>query len=346
MILLQKTDQNVAISIEKLCEYMLKSICNRITKYMTTGTPTARPQKKQRERVIMGFLDRAIKNGINKAVGTAVQKGVEQGVSKVVAPRVEQAANKAADSINKATNAPEYTGRVDNEGMERAAGSLGSLFGSYQNAAMSFANEAAKNMKICPSCGASASADTKFCPSCGGKLPDGTVAGGAKCPQCGKQNSIGVRFCAECGAKLPAAEEEERLKRSEFDAVMSKWDTLLPQYPKWSFGGEEADIIECGTTDDGQPFYQFSVKVADRRDLGEYRELLKQNGFTKAGKYPSEDSLYKMIGGRCYMMDSSEAFSSGENYMTISFAAQEPAGGFDYKEPEKKIPTSFRDLFR
>ena len=288
----------------------------------------------------MGFLDRVVKNAVGNAVGNAVSNAVE----KAVAPKVEQAAanavNQAADSINQsaAQNAqPPYSQQqsaVNQTSVNQAANTLGGLFGSLQGAATNFANEAAKNMKICPACGEGASAETKFCPSCGATMPEQTVAQGAVCSSCGKQNNVGVKFCSDCGSKLPAAIAEEQAAQAKDAAALAQWDTMIPQYPKWCFGGYDISLEYGGTNDNGMPYYHFNVLGVGDSELQQYRSLLKQNGFVKAGEYPSEDMLYKMIDGKCYCFESAEPFAS--EYMGVSFGISEPSGGFYYTKPEKK----------
>ncbi|MDR0839907.1 MAG: zinc ribbon domain-containing protein [Christensenellaceae bacterium] len=299
----------------------------------------------------MGLLDKAIKSGLNKAIGNAV----EQSVTKVVAPKVEQAAanavNKAADALNQSvgqsappappTPQPNPTNQA---AVNQAANTLGGLFGSLQSAATGFATEAAKNMKICPACGEPASAQTKFCPSCGATLPNETVAAGAVCPSCGKQNDIGTKFCADCGAKLPAAVAEEHAAQARTEATFAQWDTLLPQYPKWQFGGRNFELERLDDYD-GAPYYQFFADGAGQAELAQYRQLLLDNGFRPAGQYPDQSQLFKRVDGVVYNVDLEHAFDS--DGMTLYFTVREPSGGFDYVKPEKKSQSGgLFDLFR
>jgi len=302
----------------------------------------------------MGFLERAIKRGVSNAIGNAV----EQGVRRAVEPKIEEAAasvvNKAADKINEAagmgateqqatgTLTPDSTPRasVNQESLNQAAGVLGGLFGAMQNAA----NEAAKNMKICPSCGQPAKADQKFCPSCGEKLPETTVAQGAICPSCGKQNSIGMKFCADCGTKLPAAVAEEQAAANRNAAVLAEWGEKLPQYPKWSCGGDEIYI-----NDYDENGYSFGAVFknnpdAAHRAVEEYRQILLANGFRQAGQYPSMEQLFKRIDGVVYNVDTEHCFEGDPDCACIGFCVREPYGGFDYVKPEPKKKTSWKDL--
>ena len=300
----------------------------------------------------MGIFDRVVKNAVNNAVGNAVGRAVE----KAVAPKIEQAAagavNHAADKVNQAVAyntpppPPVQQSTMNQESVNQAANTLGGLFGSLQGAATSFANEAAKNMKICPVCGEGASAETKFCPSCGATMPEQTVAQGAVCSSCGKQNDIGVKFCSDCGAKLPAAVAEEQAALAKDAATLVQWETILPQYPKWCFGGHDISLEYGGTNDNGTPYYFFHVLGVGDSEVQQYRALIKQNGFVQAGEYPSDAMLYKMIGGSCYYFESAEPFAS--EYMGVSFGIGEPSGGFYYTKPEKKNAggSLFRGLFK
>lgn len=305
----------------------------------------------------MGILDRAIKKGIGSAVGNAVGNAV----GRAVAPKVEDAAAKAvtraADTINQTVSEhmpeqdvanvqPRSQSSVNSAELNDAMNTLGGLFGSMQGAATNFANEAAKNMKICPACGDAAGADTKFCPSCGGAMPTETVAQGATCTSCGKENNVGTKFCADCGAKLPSALAEESAAAAKSEAVLARWDAILPQYPKWSFGGTELSIDEQDYDENGNVIYRFTAEGTNRAALQQYRALLKQNGFREAGKYPSVDQLYKMVGATCYCMDSSEPFPAEDTWLQIHFLIREPSGGFNYTKPEPQVKKGLLDLFK
>lgn len=222
---------------------------------------------------------------------------------------------------------------------------MGGAFGSLAGAMQSFANEAAKNMKICPACKEAAPAETKFCPACGGKLPEETVAQGSVCSHCGKQNSIGIKFCSDCGAKLPAAIAEEEAEKAKDEEMLAKWDILLPQYPKWCFGGKNIWIEQVSAGADGSPVYALSVEDVGYDAVEKYRDLLKQQGFVQAGKYPGDSMLYKMVEGTCYYFESCEPFAS--ECMSVGFGIGEPEGGFYYKAPEKKpLGGGLFDLFK
>ena len=113
------------------------------------------------------------------------------------------------------------------------------LFGDLERLAKNVATEIGKNVKMCPSCGAPASADQKFCPSCGTQLPEETAAAGAVCPSCGTQNTLGTNFCQQCGTKLPIAIQQEQAAQARDAAVMQEWDQLLGGFPKWNCGGTD-----------------------------------------------------------------------------------------------------------
>ncbi len=281
----------------------------------------------------MGFLERAIRKGVgdalSKAVGNAVQKAVE--------PTAASLANKAADAINKAS---------ESEKAKREPSGLEAAFGNLKRSVEGYATEAAKNIKVCPSCGEGAAKDKKFCPKCGTKLPDDTVAADSVCPSCGKQNTIGTKFCCDCGTKLPSAIKEEEQKATRDKEIMAEWDEKLSGYPKWSLGGSEMNIelIDGG-------YIIFAVRFegdpnAAYAAMKEYREILKQNGFREAGEHPSIEHLYKKVNGICYHVDTEHCFGGDPDCATFGFDNCEPTGGFDYVKPEPKKKVSIFDLFK
>ena len=296
----------------------------------------------------MGFLDRAIKRAVSNAVGDAV----EQGVKKAVEPKIEQAAanavNRTAQSINQPAGQPQQTvqpqSTVNQAEVQQAANTLGGLFGGLTGAATDFANQAAKNMKICPSCGEGAGKDVKFCPKCGAKLPEETVAQGAVCPSCGKQNSVGTKFCQDCGTKLPSAVAEEQAVQSKKDATLNRWDTVLPEYPKWNGGGNEIGLEQ----EDGYTrFYvTFNRGYNAENEVRQYRDILRQNGFHPAGQYMDVCHFYNKINGVCYHVDTEHCFDGGQDHVEIYFNIDEPTGGYDYVKPEPKKNSSIFDLFK
>ncbi len=281
----------------------------------------------------MGFLERAIRRGVSdavsKAVGNAVQKAVE--------PKATELANKAAGAIDQAAGNAEQTIR-QTSGLEGALSNL-------QRSMEGYATEAAKNIKICPSCGEGATADKKFCPKCGTKLPEQTVAESAVCPSCGRQNTVGTKFCSDCGNKLPAAVQEEQLQSDRNAAVMAEWDEKLSEYPKWNLGGSEYNIelIDGG-------YMIFAVRFlgdpnAAYAAMKQYREVLLQNGFHQAGQYPSIEHLYKKVNGVCFHVDTEHCFGGDPDCATFGFDNYEPTGGYDYVKPESK-KTSIFDFFK
>ncbi len=298
----------------------------------------------------MGILDRAIKRGVNRAVNTtvssAVSNAVERTVNKAVAPRVNAAAESVADSAAKSID--RTVGPVPQPTSDAAATAsgeqLGGAFSGLAGVMTGFANEAAKNMKICPSCGEGASADTAFCPNCGAKLPEMTVAQGALCPACGKQNNPGTKFCGGCGAKLPGALAEEQAAQDKSAAVMARWEQLLAHYPKWNGGGRELTL----EPEDGYIRFcaDFERGFNAENEMRQYRQLLMQNGFHQAGQYPDVCHLYSKIDGVCYHVDTEHCFEGGTDHVDVYFSVEEPTGGYDYVKPEPKKSSSIFDIFK
>lgn len=296
----------------------------------------------------MGFLDRAIKRGVNRVVNNAVDSAVDNAVEKVVVPKVNQTVNQTAESINQSVSQQQHTAQTQSTAnqaeVQQAANTLGSLFGNLQGAAPSFANEAAKNMKICPSCGEGTTSDKKFCPSCGAKLPETTVAQGAVCTSCGKQNSVGTKFCSDCGAKLPSAVAEEQAAQANEERVMQEWDEKLSAYPKWNGGGHDLVIEQQDWA------IKFAARMRDsacaQNAVNQYCALLQQNGFRPAGQYQDPCHLYKKVNGVCYHVDTEHCFDGDSDYPKLYFNNEEPSGGFDYVKPEPKKSSSIFDLFK
>ncbi len=279
----------------------------------------------------MGFLERAIRRGISEGIGKAVGNAINQAVE----PKATEFANKAAERLNNAT------GNINQA--SKSSGFEGA-FSNLERAAQDFATKQAENLKICPSCGNTASKEQKFCPSCGGALPEQTVAQSSVCTSCGKQNSIGTKFCTDCGAKLPSAIMEEENNARKNAEVMQQWTEKLPQFPLWEFGGENLYIDEY----DG--YFAFGASFrnnpsAARNAVAQYKALLMQNGFRKAGQYPSDEHLYNMINGICYHADLEHCFEGGSDCLQIAFLTGEPAGGFNYVKPEPKKPIGLKDIF-
>lgn len=281
----------------------------------------------------MGLLERAIRRGVSNAVGKAIGDTVRQAVE----PKATEFVERATQSLDDAA------GRAQGQAVQ--ASGLGNAFSGLESAAQGYATKAAQNMKICPQCEKPTSADKKFCPECGAKLPEQTIAQGAVCTACGKQNNIGTKFCQECGAKLPAAVQEEERMANKRAAVMQEWEQKLPQYPKWTCGGDQLNIEDYG--DDG---YMFCASFngdtsAAHRAVADYRQILLANGFRQAGQYPSIEQLFKRIDGVVYNVDTEHCFEGDPDTACVGFCIREPYGGFDYVKPEPKKSPSLKDLF-
>ena len=166
------------------------------------------------------YIKRGISQGIGRAIGGAVEKAIAPAANEIVGKTIAPAADQAAQNLNHAAGQfqesyEQAAGVPAGTANTAAAGSLGGLFASMQTAAMTVANEAAKNMKVCSECGEPTTADKKFCPSCGALLPEKTAAEMAAeeaasnaCPSCGHENAPGTKFCGECGTRLPEPIEE------------------------------------------------------------------------------------------------------------------------------------------
>jgi RNA polymerase subunit RPABC4/transcription elongation factor Spt4 len=293
----------------------------------------------------MGFLDKLagkVVSGAAKGVGNAVQNTAERKATEAVQGQIDKTADKIIKTGTESTAQTNYDdGAVDTGAVATTAGGLAGLAGMMTG----FANEAAKNIKICPKCQQGAGADKKFCPACGTALPEQTLGAGAACKDCGKQNDIGTKFCAGCGAKLPIALQEEQAAKMRDGNVMQNWTTMLPQYPQWTCGGYDFCLEENGTDDKGRPYYHFGAMGVSQSNLNAYREILKQNGFRTAGEYPSEDALFKRINGVVYCFDSGDPFVD-PGHLGVSFGIREPHGGFDYVKPEKKEKKGLFGFFK
>ena len=277
----------------------------------------------------MGFLERAIRRGVSDAVGKAIGKAIE--------PTVTDLTNKAANAIDQSVQNTEQQ-------VARSSGLEGAM-ANLERSVQGYATEAAKNMKVCPNCNKPTTADKKFCPECGTKLPEQTVAQGAVCPSCGKQNAIGTKFCQDCGTKLPAAIAEEQAQADRNAAVMAEWDAKLPQYPKWTCGGQ-LRYIECYEENTYSIGVEFKNNPqAAQRAVEQYRQILLQNGFRQAGQYPIIEQLFKRIDGVVYNVDTEHCFEGDPDFATIGFCIREPYGGFDYVKSQSKRGFSITDLF-
>ena len=296
----------------------------------------------------MGLFDKLIKDAVSGAVGNAVSEAVKKAVQPKADEIAAQAVNQAADALNplsgqqaesaaaQQTATAQPTGETpaqtpSKEEMEAALGTLGSLFSG-------FAARAAENLKICPKCGEAASADKDFCPSCGAKLPEMTVAEGAKCPKCGRQNDPDIRFCAGCGEKLPGALAKEQAAAEADAEVLAMWKEKLPDFPVWSCGGTELSLELIPETE--TETWRFSCRLesdaAAQNAARQYRQLLMQNGFQKEGQYPDEEHLYKRVNGVSMHCDTEHCFEGDADSPDIYFNHSQPNGGYDYQKPEQK----------
>jgi len=282
--------------------------------------------------ILGNSIRRGVNRGVNRAVGNAVERTITQGI------------NQAADKVVPQQPVPQYQPQQQYQPTPQQAAQLGGMFAGFAGAAQGFANEAAKNMKICPSCNSGCGAEMKFCNQCGSPLPEMTAAQGAVCQSCGMQNGVGTKFCSGCGAKLPGVQAEEAAAQSRNEAVLARWDALLPQYPKWAFGGNEITIEEY-PPENGFPAYGLHVSGPGLpAALAQYTQLLRQSCFIMAGQYPTEQSLYKRINGVVYSFSSENCFDGGMDHMNLYFSVREPYGGFDYRAPAPKPKTNWKDM--
>ncbi len=289
----------------------------------------------------MSFLKNAIRDGLRKGVSEALGNAVK----KAVEPAATKLANEAAEAIENAAGKAQESMAPAQEAVQKAGGWEAAL-GSLQRSMEGYATEAAKNMKVCPNCEATATAEQKFCPKCGTRLPELTVAQEAVCPSCGKQNTPGTKFCTDCGAKLPAVLAQEAALAERNAAVMRQWEEKLHPYPKWSCGGQDFSLEEM---DGGYimfaPSFEGEVNQAHAA-VREYREVLLRNGFKQAGQYPCQEHLYKKVDGVCYHVDTEHCFDGDPDCPCIYFNIGEPSGGYDYVKPEPKKKMSIFDLFK
>lgn len=291
----------------------------------------------------MGLFKNLISDAVSESVGKGIREGVSKGLRDAVGKAVETAVQPAADKLagqaaehldearqsleestqaikeahadaqdalaqadaeiaaqtgdGTAASAPKHSGTASLEA------ALAGWAGAMQNAA----TQASQNMKECPNCGEVVTADHKFCPKCGAALPEMTIAEGFLCPKCGKQNVPGTVYCAECGTKLPAAEAAEARQ-------MAKWDEWIPQYPKWTFGGELE--LEQGDLLNDEPTVRFTALGVGAQELSRYVALLKENGFIPAFGDGS-DVYYKVVDGVCRAFDMTDATSGGNVFVTF-----------------------------
>lgn len=301
----------------------------------------------------MSFLKRALKNSISKGINDAVSKAVKEAVEPAAtnlankaAMKMEDFAEKKMEEVEKQTelaraNAKQAAAETGEAVAEAAARSqnvdmnqLKSAFASLAGMAQDYATEMSEKYKVCPGCGEPVDAEKKFCPNCGTKMPEQTLAEGAKCPNCGKQNDIGTKFCSDCGTKLPSAVAEDNAAKTKTESVMALWDEYMPHYTKWTQGGKdfylenEGEYIRFMAT--------FHTSFAAVNAVKQYTLALKEDGFVTAGQYPNEGQLYKMVDGVCYHVDLEHAFDGDSDTVSLYFNEQEPTGGFYYKKGDEK----------
>ncbi len=287
----------------------------------------------------MGLFDKMLKDAIGKGVQNAVGKAVESAVrpaaDKLAGQAVNAASNAASSKMEEVNASFAEAASAMAEAQEAAKGVSKEQWGQAFSVLEGMANDAMKDMRVCPVCDEPVKGDVEFCPKCGAKLPKETVMELALCPKCGKQNPPGTDLCTECGTKLPGRERKEEAQRGKDAAVLAKWAEKLPWFPVWDCGGSEYDLVEL---EEGR--YYFSAgfngdEAAAFQSVVQYRERLKESGFRTAGKYPGEEHLYKMVDGVCYHGDTEHCFEGGADSPSIYFfLGDEPTGGFDYVKPE------------
>ncbi len=283
----------------------------------------------------MGLFKNLISDAVSDGVGRGIREGVGKGlrdavgkaVETAVQPAADRLAGQAAEHLDEARQSLEESAQTIKAAQADAANtaaqagdgavpplakhsgtaSLEEALAGWAGAMQNAATQASQNMKECPSCGEVVTADHKFCPKCGTALPEKTIAEGFLCPKCGKQNVPGTTYCAECGTKLPAAEEASARQ-------MAKWDEWLPQYPRWTFGGEPE--LEQGDLLNDEPTVRFTALGAGAQELSRYVALLKENGFIPAYGDGS-DIYYKVVDGVCRAFDMTDATSGGNVCVTF-----------------------------
>lgn len=303
----------------------------------------------------MALLKNIVRQGLREGIGDGISKGISKGigqavgnaVNKAVTPAAERYANRTAERINEATDSmsrdmSNYDERPMQQPGQQAQqrnaqptgsgfSSLGNAFANLERAAQGYVTEVGKNMKVCESCGAGATADQKFCPACGARLPEQTLSQGAVCPACGRQNAIGTKFCSACGTKLPSAIAEETARARNDGNVLARWNAMLPQYPCWNCGGTQYALEDQG----GAVTFQatFPSRVAADAAVRQYQQLAMQYGFHPAGQYPSNTRLFNMIGGVCYCIDMDHLYDGSTASPELYFYIDEPTGGYNYTPP-------------
>lgn len=130
-----------------------------------------------------------------------------------------------------------------------------------------------------------------------------------------------------------AVNEVEKLGNSEgVMSCLARWDTILPQYPKWDLPAKSMSIERLGDGEGGY-FYSLDVEVEHEIEMEQFRNIycdrLRNAGYTKAGKYPDENHYYKRIMGVVYHVDL-EHWYENDCVLNILYRKGEPEGGYDY----------------
>jgi hypothetical protein len=252
----------------------------------------------------MGLFDK-IAGGIGKGVSNAARNVAENKATEVATDRLNRLADKAVPT-----------------------GGANAFSGGAPTAPSGAADQNAPNAQVC--------ADAHGAP------PQGDTAQYAQGAAFLGQLAAGAAQVVQSPAYQKALEEEKQREINarvpvESDAAFhERWAQFLPQYPVWKCGGYNAELSEGGLDEHNNVYYHLSVSGTTFLALSQYRNLLKENGFRAAGKYPSDDMLYKPIGGQCYNLESCEPFGGGEGCLSVTFGIREPFGGFDYKKEDEK----------
>jgi hypothetical protein len=106
--------------------------------------------------------------------------------------------------------------------------------------------------------------------------------------------------------------------------LFDQWETVLPQFPKWCFGGDELELEEKGQ-DNGYPVYGLIAENVSEDAFNRYIQLLKQNGFAPAAKFPSDTDLFKRVNGVAYNFCGESGLEDG--HLFVGFRVREPEGG-------------------
>lgn len=304
----------------------------------------------------MSLLDKMIQKSISKGVGRTIGKSAQDAAGKVVEQIVkptteklaEQVANAASRKIQETASSFREAGAAMSEAQEEAKGVTKEQWGQAFSFLEGMANDMIKDVRVCPACEEPVKGNVQFCPKCGVRLPEMTVMELAVCSKCGNQNAPATDFCTACGAKLPGKELQEEAQRTKDAAMLSAWTEKLPQFPVWDCGGSHFDLAEL---EQGRIYFSawFDGNApAAEKAVKQYVLRLIENGFQKAGQYPSEEHLYKMADGVCLHADTEHCFEGDSDTPSVYFhIGDEPSGGFYYVKPEpEKSDRLFGGLFR